>query len=85
MKDDQITLRLPSDLARLLRGRAKATGAPASQLVREALLAYLTEPSQAPGSAWDRVAPLVGSIALDRTALKRDPIAAQIRAHNWRK
>ena len=85
MKDDQITLRLPADLARLLRGRAKATGVPASQLAREALQAFLTESTQAPGMAWERVAPLVGSIALDRTALKRDPIAAQIRAHNWRK
>ena len=85
MKDDQFTLRLPADLARLLRVRATATGVPASQLVRAALQAYLTEPSQAPGSAWDRVAPFVGSIALDRTAIKRDPIAAQIRAHSWRK
>ncbi len=85
MKDDQLTLRLPADMARLLRGRAKASGVPASQLVRDALQAYLTEPNQAPGSAWDRVAQLVGSIALDRTALKRDPIAAQMRAHNWRK
>jgi hypothetical protein len=85
MKDDQITLRLPADLARLLRDRAHTAGAPASQLVREALQRYLMDQNQAPGSAWERVAPLVGSIALDPTALKRDPIAARIRAHNWRK
>jgi len=85
MKDDQITLRLPADLARLLRTRAKAFGAPASQLVREALQAYLAEQSDSAGTAWDRVAPMVGSVTLDRTAIKRDPIAAQIRAHNWRK
>jgi len=86
MKDDQVTIRLPAELARLLRGRAKASGAPASQLVREALQAYLVDQSGSNGTAaWNRIAPMMGSIALDRSAVAHDPIAAGIRAHNWRK
>ncbi|MGH7718352.1 MAG: ribbon-helix-helix protein, CopG family [Gemmatimonadaceae bacterium] len=85
MRDDQLTLRLPKELARVLARRARARRVAKSQLVREALQAYLGDvPPADPGAAWRRVAPLVGSIALDAAAIERDALAGQVRAHNWR-
>ena len=85
MKDSQLTLRLPRDLERALSRRARERGVPKSQLVREALQAYLAAPAETePGSAWARVASLVGGMALDADAIAADPITAQLRAHNWR-
>lgn len=85
MKDDQVTLRLPGELARALARRARERGVPKSQLVREAIQTYLAE-GTAPdaGSAWRRVAPLVGSLSLDPAAAERDALASQLRHHNWR-
>lgn len=85
MKDDQLTLRVPHALARALERRARERDTPKSQLVREALERYLAEvPAAEPRAVWERVAPMVGSVALDRAATERDALAAQLRAHNWR-
>lgn len=84
MKDSQVTLRLPRALARVLAQRARELAVPKSQLVREALEAYLTRSGTEPGAGWQRVAPLVGSLALDPARIERDALARQIRAHNWR-
>ena len=85
MKKDQLTLRLPRALARMLAQRARERAIPKSQLVREALEAYLTRsPATAPGEAWQRVTPLVGALALDPASIERDALARQMRAHNWR-
>lgn len=85
MKDDQLTLRLPRELAKALAQRARERGAAKSQLVREALEAYLAGGAAAdPQAAWQRVAHLVGSVALDPAAIERDALAHQIRSHNWR-
>jgi len=84
MKDDQVTLRLPRELARSLARTARARGVPKSQLVREALQAYLVTETAAEGEAWARVAPLVGSLALDPTAVEREALSRQMRSHNWR-
>jgi hypothetical protein len=86
MKDQQLTLRLPRELARALAERARESGTPKSQLVREALQAYLAGGAEVDQhAAWQRVARLVGSVALDPAAVERDVIASQIRSHNWRK
>lgn len=84
MHDDQFTLRVPRELARRLRDRARERGVPASQLVREALQAYLGGAAESAAAAWQRVAPMVGSLSLDAAAVQRDALAAQLRAHNWR-
>jgi hypothetical protein len=85
MKDDQLTLRLPRELSRALDRRARERGVPKSQLVREALQAYLAgAPTEDPAAAWRRVAPMVGSLSLDAAAIERDALATQVRAHNWR-
>ena len=83
MKDDQVTLRLPRDLARLIERRARERGLPRSQVIREALEAYLTAPAAA-ASGWDRVRHMVGSLPLDARAIERDALTRQIRDHNWR-
>jgi predicted transcriptional regulator len=85
--ENQLTLRLPPALGRALARQARARGVPRSQLVREAVARYLatgTEPAPAPDAAWERVAPLVGSLALDRAAVEADRLARRIRRHNWR-
>ena len=85
MKDDQLTLRVPGDLARALARRARERDVPKSQLVREALERYLAEPAVEPATAvWERVASYAGSARLDQKASARDALAAQLRAHNWR-
>ncbi|HEY2824470.1 MAG TPA: CopG family transcriptional regulator [Gemmatimonadales bacterium] len=42
MKDSHITLRISADLVRALAGRARAGGVAKSQVVREAVAAYLS-------------------------------------------
>jgi hypothetical protein len=82
--DDQLTLRLPRDLARALSRRARELGVPKSQLVREALAHYVATPGPTPDNAWERVAPMVGSLTIDPAAVEADEIARRIRRHNWR-
>jgi len=85
MKDEQVTLRLPRELARQLARRARELGEPKSHVVREALQTYLAAPSAPkPGESWERVKHMVGSLTFDDTAIERDAIARQIRDHNWR-
>jgi hypothetical protein len=84
--DDQLTLRLPGDLARRLDSRAREAGVKRSAVVREALIAFLG-PDGAPGkplAVRERLAPFIGAIRLDRPALERDALARQLREHNWR-
>jgi metal-responsive CopG/Arc/MetJ family transcriptional regulator len=81
---EQITLRIPRDLARELARRAKALRVPKSQLVREAVSRYLAEPAApAPGETWERIKHLVGILDVDYEDIK-DPIARQIYRNNWR-
>lgn len=84
--DDQLTLRLPVDLASRLERRAREAGVKRSAVVREALLAYLG-PEGVPAkplAVRERLAPFVGAIRLDRPALERDELAQRLRDHNWR-
>ena len=85
MKEAQLTLRLPRELAREIARRARQRGVPKSQLVREALQAYLAVPGSPEGDdPWARVAPMAGTLHLDPQAVERDEMARQVRAHNWR-
>lgn len=85
MKDDQLTLRLPRDLARQLAKRAREQRVNKSHVVREALTAYLaTTPPVDSRAAWERVRHLVGSARLDHDAIDADPLARQLYEHNWR-
>ena len=85
MKDEQVTLRLPAELARKLEYGARRRRVPKSQLVREALQAYLAQPVVEPTlSAWERVAELVGTLPEAADAHEQDLLRQQIRAHNWR-
>ena len=82
--DEQLTLRLPADLARALRRAARARGVPKAHVVREALHAYLSEAPPDAEAAWRAIAPFAGSVRLDRAAIERDALARRIRDHNWR-
>ena len=83
--DDQLTFRIPKELAQALIRSARMRGVPKSQLVREALREYLAvEPQPKPGEIWRRIAKYKGIVALDHAAIDADPIARQIRDHNWR-
>lgn len=84
--DDQVTFRIPAELARALARQARERRVPKSQLVREALRGYLEGSAIAadadPRAALERfraVAPL------DRAAIEADALTRQIRKHNWRK
>ena len=82
----QLTLRLPAALARQLDQRARAAGVKRSQLVREAIAAYLrtdAEPRTAP-AVREQVAPFLGALQLDRKAAERDELTRRLRRHNWR-
>lgn len=84
--EDQLTFRLPREVARALARRAQERRVPKSLLVREALEAYLGA-SGAAAEGVDprhRIAPFVGAITLDRAASERNAIAKRIRRHNWR-
>lgn len=84
--DEQVTFRIPRELARALARQARERGVPKSQLVREALRGFLAKDAveAAPGETWNRLAPFVGSAPLDHAAIERDALARQIRQHNWR-
>lgn len=84
--EDQVTFRLPRDVARVLARRARERGVPKSQLVREALETYLAGPvaESGPIDARQRIAPFIGAATLDAAVIERDAIARQIRQHNWR-
>jgi predicted DNA-binding protein len=92
--DEQLSLRLPRELARQLSHRARTAGVKRSAIVREALEAFLGAPP-APESAREvreRLAPFVGAVKLSRGtgagagagAGERDALLRQLRAHNWR-
>jgi predicted transcriptional regulator len=84
--ENQLTFRLPHEIARALARRAQERRVPKSLVVREALEAYLgTSGAGAEGvDARHRIAPFVGALTLDRAAIDRDAIARQIRRRNWR-
>lgn len=85
MHDDQVTLRIPRELAEQLRQQARERGVPSSQIVREALQSYLGgSMPEDPTTTWSRIAPLIGSLSIDPEDVERDALAAQIRRHNWR-
>lgn len=83
--DDQLTFRIPRDLARALARRAKERGVPRAHVVREALVTYLaaSEPAS-PEELRRRLKRFIGAVALDHDALQADPITRQIYEHNWR-
>lgn len=85
--DDQVTFRVPRDLARALARRAKERGVPKSQVVREALARYVAGGQAAEPDAeelWRRVQPFIGSMSIDEAAVDADEWAREIRRHNWR-
>lgn len=83
--DEQLTLRLPADLARALKRLARERRVTRSRVVREAVQAYLSvQGAPDAGEAWRQVAPLVGSVRLDPSALEQDSLARRIHDHNWR-
>lgn len=84
--DNQLTLRVPAELARRLAARAKAAGVKRSQVVREALLAYLASAPDQPRttSVRERLAPYIGAVTLDAPSTERDELAQRLRSHNWR-
>lgn len=59
---DQLTVRLPADLSRLLTAAARRTQRKPSEIVRLALRSYLEPTPDRPGWAYDRVADLIGSL-----------------------
>lgn len=82
--DSQFTLRLPAPLAKAVARLARERGVLRSQVVREALEAYLAAPSAPdPEVLWRQAAPLVGSLRLTPPG-EAEGLAARIRAHNWR-
>ncbi len=84
-KDEQLTVRVPTELANAVEQFAYEKSIPKSMVVREALATYMTNVGAAPaGSTWTNVSHLVGSLSLDRSAVERDELARAMRAHNWR-
>ncbi|HEX3868453.1 MAG TPA: hypothetical protein VHV78_16935 [Gemmatimonadaceae bacterium] len=85
-KDEQITVRVPGDLAAAVAAFAYQRSIPKSMVVREALAAYVANASPATSAdAWGKVESLVGSLSLDPRSLQRDALSRAVRAHNWRK
>ena len=84
--DAQLTLRVPADLAKRLATRAKLTGVKRSQVVREALQAFLAIGVEAPRttSVRERLEPYIGAVSLDAAGLERDELTQRLRSHNWR-
>ncbi|MFQ5702729.1 MAG: ribbon-helix-helix protein, CopG family [Gemmatimonadales bacterium] len=82
--EDQITLRVSRELYRALTRQARKQGVAKSRLVREAIETYLaaTSGEEAPTATWDRLAPLIGSVCLDRSAIEQDALTRQISEHN---
>lgn len=81
---EQSSYRLPKTLTQALGKAARDRGVPKSQLVREALQAYLFGTAGNADAAWRRVAPMIGSVHIDAAEVERDALAKQIKAHNWR-
>ena len=83
--DHQLTLRIGKDLSSRLAAEARASGVKRSQVVRDALEAFLRPPA-APDhrSVKERLAQYVGALTVDAKAIERDDLARTIRAHNWR-
>ena len=86
--DEQLTFRIPPELARLLIRRARERGVPRSLVVREALAGYLADapPASAPSPAgpWGRLDRFVGAVKLDPAKVESDELARRVRDHNWR-
>ena len=88
--NEQISLRLPRELARQLGHRAVTAGVKRSVIVREALEAFLGAPParESAREVRERLAPFVGAVKLTRGACagaaERDTLLRQLRAHNWR-
>ena len=84
--DAQLTLRVPADLAKRLAARAKQAGVKRSQVVREALHAFLAVGVETPRSTsvHERLEPYIGAVSLDGPSLERDELARRLRSHNWR-
>lgn len=59
---DQLTVRLPKDLSRMLSAAARRSQRKPSEIVRLALRNYLDPAPGRPGWAYDRVADLIGSV-----------------------
>ncbi|MDO8665623.1 MAG: CopG family transcriptional regulator [Gemmatimonadales bacterium] len=86
--DEQLTFRIPPELARLLNRSARDRGVPRAIVVREALAGYLAEtPADdppAPSRSWEQVERFVGAVKLDPAKLEADELARRVRDHNWR-
>lgn len=83
--DDQLSLRLPADLAKALERESRERGVPRSQMVREAVQAYLGAPVVSPGmTTWDRIAPYQGALSRNPEDAEASEIARRVRQHNWR-
>ncbi len=83
--DSQLTLRLPRELARELSRRARARGVAKSQLVREAVARYISEPEPLTDADFlSRVTSFIGSLEGDQKAMAADPIARRMHDHNFR-
>ena len=83
----QASFRLPRELASALTRLARARRVPKSQLVREALEQYLSAAAaDAPLSSTvrERSAAYIGAVKLSTKTRTDDPVAALIRARNWR-
>lgn len=83
--DTQLTLRLPKELGRRLNRQAKARGVKKSQLVREAVAAWL-DSAEGPTAEemWERAKPFIGVLSGNREAMMADPIARQMYERNFR-
>ena len=81
---DQVTLRIPPDLAKALAARARATGVKRSQVVREALRAFLGSPMAPTAAVHERIGRYVGAVSLSGPDRERDALTERLRAHNWR-
>lgn len=82
---DQLTFRIPRELSRALQRRAKARGVPRSQVVREALSAYLAQ--TAPASKEElqrRLQRFMGVVSLPPIE-EADDLTRQIYEHNFRR
>lgn len=83
--DEQLTIRIPREIAQALARRAKTRRVKRSLLVREALAQYLAEPDEGDARAvWERAKRYVGSTPLDHDAIRADPVASRIYEQNWR-
>jgi hypothetical protein len=59
---EQLTVRLPPDLSRMLSAAAKRSKTKPSEIVRAALRVYLEPGPRSAGSPYDRMKHLIGSV-----------------------